>query len=81
MKIEGEEEEEEAVFDSLYSWCEHKVEKVVVFTRENRGGSAQQEEEEEEEEAVCIHDVTNEDTLNTHQAQHRPVQATDAMSE
>jgi len=39
------------------------------------------EEEEEEEEAVFISVVnTNEDPPNAHQAQHRPVQATGAMS-
>ena len=39
------------------------------------------EEEEEEEEAVFIRGVnTNEDPPNAHQAQHRPVQATGAMS-
>ena len=44
---------------------------------EGRGG----EEEEEEEEAVFIRGVnTNEDSPNAHQAQHRPVQATGAMS-
>ena len=38
-------------------------------------------EEEEEEEAVFISVVnTNEDPPNAHQAQHRPVQATGAMS-
>ena len=38
-------------------------------------------EEEEEEEAVFIRGVhTNEDVPNAHQAQHRPVQATGAMS-
>ena len=60
----------------------------MVFTRENRGGSAQHatrvtllQEEEEEEEAVFISVVnTNEDPPNAHQAQHRPVQATGAMS-
>ena len=37
--------------------------------------------EEEEEEAVFISVVnTNEDPPNAHQAQHRPVQATGAMS-
>jgi len=36
---------------------------------------------EEEEEAVFIRGVnTNEDPSNAHQAQHRPVQATGAMS-
>ena len=40
-----------------------------------------EEEEEEEEEAVFISVVnTNEDPPNAHQAQHRPVQATGAMS-
>ena len=39
------------------------------------------EEEEEEEEAVFISVVnTNEDPPNAHQAKHRPVQATGAMS-
>ena len=39
------------------------------------------EEEEEEEEAVFISVVnTNEDPPNAHQAQHRPVQDTGAMS-
>ena len=38
-------------------------------------------EEEEEEEAVFISVVnTNEDPPNAHQAQHRPVQATGAMT-
>ena len=41
----------------------------------------EEEEEEEEEEAVFISVVnTNEDPPNAHQAQHRPVQATGAMS-
>ena len=41
----------------------------------------QGEKEEEEEEAVFIRGVnTNEDPPNAHQAQHRPVQATGAMS-
>ena len=40
-----------------------------------------EEEEEEEEEAVFISVVnTSEDPLNAHQAQHRPVQDTGAMS-
>ena len=44
-------------------------------------GLGMREEEEEEEEAVFISVVnTNEDPPNAHQAQHRPVQATSAMS-
>ena len=43
--------------------------------------SVRAQEEEEEEEAVFIRGVnTNEDPPNAHQAQHRPVQATGAMS-
>ena len=40
-----------------------------------------EQEQEQEEEAVFISVVnTNEDPPNAHQAQHRPVQATGAMS-
>ena len=69
---------------------EEEVVVVVVFTRENRGGSAQHATRATptrsshgpmEEEAVFIRGVnTNEDPPNAHQAQHRPVQATGAMS-
>ena len=56
----------------------------MVFTRENRGGSRRWSslvKIVEEEEAVFIRgENTNEDSPNSHQAQHRPVQATGAMS-
>ena len=54
-------------------------EDVMVFTRENRGGSAQQTRNTRKEELFVI--VPNEDPSNAHQAQHRPVQATGAMTE
>ena len=72
---EEEEVEEEAVFirgvntnrggggggggGCLYSWCEHKEEVVVVFTRENRGGSAQHAGAWEGEEIVLAMETYN----------------------
>ena len=55
---------------------EEEEEEEAVFIR-----GVSTKEEEEEEEAVFISVVnTNEDPPNAHQAQHRPVQATGAMS-
>ena len=55
---------------------------IKSILQESQGrGRREEEEEEEEEEAVFIRGVnTNEDPPNAHQAQHRPVQATGAMS-
>jgi hypothetical protein len=63
-------------------------EEVVVFTRENRGRSAQhatcaapiRSREEEAERLSLFVMVIDEDPPNAHQAQHRPFQATAAMS-
>ena len=63
------------------------VKERIKFRRERwlrraeSDGLMKEEEQEEQEEAVCISVVnTNEDPPNAHQAQHRPVQATGAMS-